>query len=115
MSDAATCTIHWLPSQVQTNLTSSYPESLIVPAARREALNRFIDRHLNMHSLLVQNILCTYCPGDAGVRGNEQTDRQSKKSEHKRGLRLDRSEVLRGLVNYLYKDKPDITCKALVA
>jgi len=42
-----------------------------------------------------------YCPGYAGVKGNDQADRLAGKATHTSGLLLRRSEVLRSLKHYL--------------
>ena len=44
---------------------------------------------------------CTYCPGHAGVKGNDRADRLSGKATITSGLLLGRSEVLRSLKHYL--------------
>ena len=45
--------------------------------------------------------LWVYCPGHAGVKGNDRTDRLTGKAALKSGLLLGRSEVLRSLRHYL--------------
>ena len=49
----------------------------------------------------------TYCPGHAGVSGNEQADRLASTADITSGLQLGRAEVLRGLRNFLSTDKPE--------
>ena len=49
----------------------------------------------------VRNILWVYCPGHAGVKGNNRADRLAGKATIASGLFLGRSEVLRSLRHYL--------------
>ena len=44
---------------------------------------------------------CTYCPGHAGVKGNDRADRLAGKATLTSGLLLGRSELLRSLGYYL--------------
>ena len=44
---------------------------------------------------------CIYCPGHAGVKGNDRADRLVGKATLTSGLLLGRSEVLRSLRHYL--------------
>ena len=45
--------------------------------------------------------LWLYCPGHGGVKGNEGADRLAGKATLTNGLRLGRSEELKGLSHYL--------------
>ena len=65
------------------------------------------DRHTAMHSLRLQRLVWIYCPGHAGVSGNEQADRLAITADITCGLHLDRAEVLRGLRNFLNMDRPE--------
>ena len=51
--------------------------------------------------------LWIYCPGHAGVSGNERADRLASTGEITSGLQLGRAEVLRGLRNFLNMDMPE--------
>ena len=51
--------------------------------------------------------LWIYCPGHAGVGGNEQADRLASTADITSGLQLGRAEVLRGLGNFLTMDRPE--------
>ena len=55
------------------------------------------DWHTAMHSLRLHRLLWIYCPGHAGVSGNERVDGLASTS----GLQLGRAEVLRGPRNFL--------------
>ena len=65
------------------------------------------DWHTAMHSLWLQRLLWIYCPGHAGVSGNERADRLASTADITSGLQLNRAEVLRGLRNFLNTDKPE--------
>ena len=65
------------------------------------------DWHTAMHSLQLQRLLWIYCPGHAGVSGNERADRLASTADITPGLQLGRAEVLWGLRNFLNTDKPE--------
>ena len=65
------------------------------------------DGHTATHSLRIQRLLWIYCPGHAGVSGNERADRQASTADITSGLQLGRAEVLQGLRNFLNTDKPE--------
>ena len=65
------------------------------------------DWHTAMHSLRLQKLLWIYCPGHAGVSGNERADRLASTADITSGLQLGRAGVLRGLRNFLSTDKPE--------
>ena len=58
-----------------------------------------VDTHL-------QKLPWVYCPGHAGVKGNEEADRLAGKAALTSGLLLGRSEVLRSLRHYLRAQSP---------
>ena len=59
-----------------------------------------------MHSLRQQRLLWIYCPGHAGVSGNERAERLAVTADITSGLQLGRAQVLRGLRNFLNMDRP---------
>ena len=65
------------------------------------------DWHTAMHSFRLQRLPWIYCPGHAGVSGNERADRLASTADITSGLQLGRAEVLRGLGNFLNTDKPE--------
>ena len=65
------------------------------------------DWHTAMQGLRLQRLLWIYCPGHAGVSGNERADRLASTADITSGLQLGRTEVLRGLRNFLSTDKPE--------
>ena len=50
----------------------------------------------------LRKLLWVYCPGHAGVKGNDRADRMADKATITNGLLLGRSEVLRSLRDYLW-------------
>ena len=65
------------------------------------------DWHTAMSSLWLQRLLWIYCPGHAGVSGNERADRLASTADITSGLQLGRAEVLRGLRDFLNMDRPE--------
>ena len=55
------------------------------------------DWHASMHDIHLQRLLWIYCPGHAGVKGNDRADRLAGKADVKDGLQLGRSDILRNL------------------
>ena len=66
------------------------------------------DWHTAMHCLRLQRLLWIYCPGHAGVRGNERLDRLASTADITSGLQLGRAEMLRGSGNFLNMDRPEL-------
>ena len=60
-----------------------------------------------MHSLRLQRLLWVYCPGHAGVSGNERADRLASTADITSGLQLGRAEGLTGLRNFLNMGRPE--------
>ena len=60
-----------------------------------------------MHSLRLQRLVWIYCPGHAGVSGNERADRLASTADIAPGLQLGRAEMLRGFRNFLNMDRPE--------
>jgi len=50
-----------------------------------------------MVDIYLRKLLWEYCPGHAGVKGNDSVDRLAGKAAVTSGLLLERSEVLRSL------------------
>ena len=63
--------------------------------------------HSHAYSLRLQRLLWVYCPGHAGVSGNERADRMASTADITSSLQLGRAEVLRGLRNFINTDKPE--------
>ena len=63
------------------------------------------DWYTAMHSLRLQRLLWIYCPGHAGVSGNERADRLASTADITSGLQVGR--VFRGLRNFLNMDRPE--------
>ena len=60
-----------------------------------------LDWNVSVVDTHLQKFLWVYCPGHAGVKGNEEADRLAGKATLSSGLLLGRSEVLRSLRHYL--------------
>ena len=58
-------------------------------------------------SLPLQILMWIYCPGHAGVSGNERADILASTANIISDLQLGRAEVLRGLRNSLSMDRPE--------
>jgi len=54
-----------------------------------------------MVDIHLPKLLWLYCPGHAGVKGNDRADRLADKAAVTSGLFFGRSEVLRSLRHYL--------------
>ena len=65
------------------------------------------DWHTAMHCFWLQRLLWIYCPGHAGVSGNERADRLASTADITSGLQLGRAKVLRGLRNFFNADKAE--------
>ena len=64
------------------------------------------DWNVSVVVIRLRNLLWVYCPGHAGVKGNDGADTLTGKATLTSGLRLGRSEVLRSLRHYLAGTKP---------
>ena len=65
------------------------------------------DRHRASNRLSLQKLLWVYCPGHAGVCGNERADRLATTADITSGLQLAKAEVFRGLRNFLNTGRPE--------
>ena len=65
------------------------------------------DWHTAMHGLRLQRLLWIYCPGHAGVSGNERANKTASTADITSGLQLGKAEVLRDLRNFLNTNKPE--------
>ena len=57
--------------------------------------------NVSMVDIHLRKLLWVYYPGHAGVKGKDRADRLAGKANHKSGLLLGRSEMLRSLRHYL--------------
>ena len=60
------------------------------------------DWNVSMDDIHLWKLLWVYCPGHAGLKGNDQADRQAGKTTLTNGLLLGRSKMLRSLIHYLW-------------
>ena len=59
------------------------------------------DWNVSMVDIHLPKLLWVYCPGHAGVKGNDRADRLAGKATLTSGLLIGRSEVLRSLKHCL--------------
>ena len=59
------------------------------------------DWNVSMVDIYLRKLLGVYCPGHAGVKGNDRADRLAGKATLTDVLLLGRSELLRSLRHYL--------------
>ena len=105
--EAVARTIQWLASQREKQITHAIilTDSMnLLPKMESEMGCR--DWHTAMHGPRLQR-LWIYCPGHAGVRGIETTDRLASTADVISGLQPCRAEVFRGLRNFLNMDSPE--------
>ena len=106
--EAVTHAIQWIASQCDTQITHAIILTDSVNILQKvESGMGCPDWHLAMHSLRLQRLLWIYCPGHAGVSGNEHADRLASTADNTSGLQLGRAEVLQGLRNFLNTDRPE--------
>ena len=58
------------------------------------------DWNVSIVDINLRKLLWVYCPGHAGVKGNDRANRQAGKATLTNGLLLGRPEVLRSLRHY---------------
>ena len=106
--EAVTHAIQWLASQHDAQITHAIilTDSMNLLQKVKSGMG-CPDWHTAMHSLQLQRLLWIYCPGHAGVSGNERADRLASTADSTSVLQLGRAEVLRGLRNFLNKDRPE--------
>ena len=106
--EAVTHAIQWLASQRDAQITH-----IIILTDSMDLLQKVESgmgcpySQTSKHSLQLQRLLWIYCPGHAGVSGNERADRLTSMADISSGLQLGREEVLRGLRNFLNMDRPE--------
>ena len=104
--EAVTHAIQWLASQRDAQITHAIILTNSTNLLQKvESGMGCPDSHTAMHSL--QRLLWIYCPGHAGVSGNERADRLASTADITSGLQLGRAEVLRGYRNFLSIDRPE--------
>ena len=100
--EAVTHALHWIAprndSQTTHAIILTYPMSLLQQVKSGMGSP---DWNVSMVNIHLQKLLWVYCPGHAGVKGNDRTDRLVGKATLTSGLLLGRSEVLSSLRHYL--------------
>ena len=106
--EAVTHAIQWLASQRDARITHVIILTDSVKLLQKvESGMGYPDWFTAMNSLRLQRFLWIYCPGHAGVSGNERADRLASTADITSGLQLGRAEVLRGLRNFLNMDRQE--------
>ena len=106
--EAVTHAIQWLASQRDAQITHAIIHTDSMNLLQKvESGTGCSDGHIALHSLRLQRLLCIYCPGHAGVSGNEWAHRLASITDITSGLQLGRAEVLRGLRNFLNMGRPE--------
>ena len=93
--EAVTHAIQWLASQRDAQVTHTIilTDSLNLLQKVESGMGCPV-WHTAMHSRWLQRLLWIYCPGHAGVSGNERADRLASTADITSDLQLCRAEVL---------------------
>ena len=96
--EAVTRAIRWIASRRDSRTTQAIilRDSMSLLQKVKSGMGS-PDRNVSMVDIHLQNLLWVYCPGHAGVKGNDRADRLAGKATPTSGLLLGRSEVLRSL------------------
>ena len=106
--EAVTHAIQWLASQCDAQITQAIILTDSMNLLQKvESGMGCPNQHTAMHSLRLQRLLWICCPGHAGVSGNERADRLASTADVTSGQQLGRTEMLRGLRNFLNRDRPE--------
>ena len=106
--EAVTRAMHWLASQHDAQITHAIILTDSMNLLQKvESGMGCPDWHTATHSLRLQRLLWIYCPGHAGVSGNEGAGTLANTADITSDLLVDRAEVLRGLRNFLNMDRPE--------
>ena len=101
--DAVTRALRWIASRGDSRTTQAI--ILTDPTILIQKVKSGMgspDWNVSIIDIHLRIFLWVYCPGHAGVKGNDRADRLAgKASTITNGLRLGRSEVLRNLKHYL--------------
>ena len=100
--EAVNHVLHWIASRGDSQITHAIIliDSMSLLQKVKSGMGS-PDWNVSMVDIHLQKLLWVYCPGHAGVKGNDRTDRLAGKATLTSGLLLRRSEVLRSLRHYL--------------
>ena len=101
--EAVTHAIQWLAAQITYAIILTFSMNLMQKVSGMGCP----DWHTAMHSLRLRRPLWIYCPGHAGVSGNERADRLASTADITSCLQLGRAEALQGLRNFLNMDRAE--------
>ena len=99
--EAVNHVLHWIASRGDSQITHAIIliDSMSLLQKVKSGMGS-PDWNVSMVDIHLQKLLWVYCPGHAGVKGNDRTDRLAGKATLTSGLLLRRSEVLRSLRHY---------------
>ena len=101
--EAVTYALHWiaLRGDSQTTHAIILTDSMCLLQKVKSGMGS-PDWNVSMVDIHLQKLLLVYCPGPAGVKGNDWADRLAGKATLTNDLLLESSEVLRSLRHYLW-------------
>jgi len=84
----------------QTTHAIILTDSMSLPQKVKSGMGS-LEWNVSMVDVHLRKLLWVYCPGHAGVKGNDRADRLAGKAALTSGMLLGRSEVMRSLRHYL--------------
>ena len=108
--EAVTHALRWIASRgdSQTTHATILTDSMSLLQKVKSGMGS-PDWHVSMFNIHLRKVIWEYCPGHAGVNGNDRADELAGKATITGRLRLRRSDVLRSLRQYLRHNAKDIT------
>ena len=85
--------------------SSSRFNELVTKSEKWYEMSRLACDHVVMFDIHLQRPLWIYCPGHAGIKGNDRADRLASKATTTSGLHLGRSKKLRSIRHYLQSQR----------
>ena len=99
---AVTYALRWISSKGDSRTTHAIIFTDSVSLLQKvKSRTRSPDWNESMVDIHLRKLLWVYCPGHAGVKGNDRADRLAGKAALISGSLIERSEVLRNLRHYL--------------
>ena len=94
--------LHWIASRGDSQTTHAIilTDSMSLLQKVKSGMGS-PDWNVSMVDIHLRKLLWVYCPGHAGMKGNDRADRLAGKATFTSGLLLGRLEVLRSLRHYL--------------
>ena len=98
--EAVTHALRWIASRGDSQTTHAIILTDSVSLLQKSGMGS-PDWNASMANIHLRKLLWVYCPGHAGVKGNDRADRLAGKATLTSGLLLGKSEMLRSLRHYL--------------